>query len=100
MLDPVAGDIAVLLYTSGTTGTPKGAMMSHAQIAAKAEALVETWGWRADDVLLHAMPIFHTHGLFMSLSGALAVGAETLLLPRFTVEDVLAHLLAERPQRS
>ena len=91
-LSPVAAEIAVLLYTSGTTGAPKGAMMGHAQLAAKAAALVETWGWCSDDVLLHAMPIFHTHGLFMSLSGALAIAAETLLLDRFTVEDVLAHM--------
>lgn len=87
-----ANDPAVLLYTSGTTGTPKGAIMSHAQIAARAAALVDVWGWRADDVLLHAMPIFHTHGLFMSLSGALASNAHTILLPRFTIEEVLAHL--------
>lgn len=92
VLEPVDAQIAVLLYTSGTTGVPKGAMMGHAQLAAKAEALVETWGWTSDDVLLHAMPIFHTHGLFLSLSGALAAGAETLLLPEFSVESVIAHL--------
>ena len=91
-LPPTESEIAVLLYTSGTTGVPKGAMMGHAQMAAKAGALVEAWGWRSDDVLLHAMPIFHTHGLFMSLSGALAASAETLLLDRFTIEDVLTHL--------
>lgn len=91
-LDPVSSEIAFLLYTSGTTGAPKGAMMSHAQLSAKAAALVKTWDWSCSDVLLHAMPIFHTHGLFMSLSGALAAGAETLLLPRFTVDDVMDHL--------
>jgi malonyl-CoA/methylmalonyl-CoA synthetase len=92
VLDPASSEIAVLLYTSGTTGRPKGAMMGHGQLIAKAAALVMAWGWTHNDVLLHAMPVFHTHGLFMSLSGALAAAAETLMLPKFSVEDVVSHL--------
>jgi malonyl-CoA/methylmalonyl-CoA synthetase len=59
-------DNAVLLYTSGTTGRPKGAMITHGNLAANGLALHQAWGWRADDVLLHALPLFHIHGLFVA----------------------------------
>ena len=85
-------DVAALLYTSGTTGRPKGAMMTHGQLWAKADALTRHWGWTPADVLLHAMPIFHTHGLFLSMHCVLATGSSMLFLPRFDPECVLRLL--------
>ena len=61
-----ADDLAAILYTSGTTGRSKGAMLSHANLLSNAETLVDVWRFTADDVLLHALPIFHTHGLFVA----------------------------------
>jgi malonyl-CoA/methylmalonyl-CoA synthetase len=76
-------DLAALLYTSGTTGRPKGAMLSHENLASNARALVEAWAFSADDVILHALPVFHTHGLFVATNTALFAGASLLFLPRF-----------------
>lgn len=87
-----AGDPAALLYTSGTTGRPKGAVLSHRNLASNAEVLQRAWGFRADDVLLHALPLFHTHGLFVACHCVLQCGASMLLLPKFDVEEVLRHL--------
>lgn len=87
-----AGDPAALLYTSGTTGRPKGAVLSHRNLASNAEVLQRAWGFRADDVLLHALPLFHTHGLFVACHCVLQCGASMLLLPKFDVEEVLHHL--------
>lgn len=86
------GDLAAILYTSGTTGRSKGAMLSHANLRSNAEALSQTWGFTSADRLLHALPIFHVHGLFISLHCALASGATTLWLPKFDAESVLRHL--------
>jgi malonyl-CoA/methylmalonyl-CoA synthetase len=86
------GDVAALLYTSGTTGRPKGAMLTHANLAANAEALVQVWRFAASDVLLHALPLFHAHGLFVALHCALWVGARTRLLARFDAEEVAREL--------
>ncbi|HZD25106.1 MAG TPA: AMP-binding protein, partial [Alphaproteobacteria bacterium] len=61
-----AEDIAAILYTSGTTGRPKGAMLSHRNLSSNTQALYEVWQFRAGDVLLHALPIFHAHGLFVA----------------------------------
>ena len=83
---------ATLLYTSGTTGRPKGAVLSHRNLASNAEVLQRTWGFRTDDVLLHALPLFHTHGLFVACHCVLQCGASMLLLPKFDVEEVLRHL--------
>jgi malonyl-CoA/methylmalonyl-CoA synthetase len=85
-------DLAAMLYTSGTTGKPKGAMLTHRNLASNALALVEAWRFTADDVLLHALPIFHTHGLFVASHCALLSGARMLWLPRFERERVLALL--------
>jgi len=85
-------DVAALLYTSGTTGHPKGAMLTHGHLWAKADTLTRLWGWRWEDTLLHAMPIFHTHGLFLSLHCVLASGAGMLFLPRFEVETAIRCL--------
>ncbi|TDI67687.1 MAG: malonyl-CoA synthase [Alphaproteobacteria bacterium] len=85
-------DLAALLYTSGTTGRSKGAMLSHENLASNARALVEAWRFGADDVLLHALPIFHTHGLFVATNVALFCGASLLYLPRFDVDAVIGGL--------
>lgn len=85
-------DIAVLCYTSGTTGVPKGAEISHGNLAATVEALHGAWRWAADDVLLHALPLHHIHGLFVAQHGALRAGAHTVWAERFRADDVLARL--------
>ena len=83
-----ADDLAALLYTSGTTGRSKGAMLTHGNLASNALALRETWRFTADDVLIHALPIFHTHGLFVATNITLFSGATMLFLPRFDVDEV------------
>ncbi|WP_459614772.1 malonate--CoA ligase [Bordetella sp. 2513F-2] len=85
-------DLAAILYTSGTTGRSKGAMLSHGNLASNARVLHEYWGWRADDVLLHMLPIFHVHGLFVASHGALLAGARMIWLPRLDVERALHYL--------
>lgn len=87
---PVTGDdIAAIIFTSGTTGRPKGAMMPHGHLLAKALALTEALEWQRSDVLLHAMPIHHSHGLFMTTHCVLAAGASMLFLPRFDAAEVV-----------
>lgn len=83
---------AAVLYTSGTTGRPKGAVLSHGSLVYNARALRVAWNWRDDDVLLHALPIYHVHGLFVALHSAFFSGSEVRFLPRFDVEDVLLAL--------
>jgi malonyl-CoA/methylmalonyl-CoA synthetase len=78
-----ADDIAAILYTSGTTGKPKGAMLTHGNLASNATALHRLWGFRSDDVLLHALPLFHIHGLFVALNIMLLNGGRLILLPKF-----------------
>jgi malonyl-CoA/methylmalonyl-CoA synthetase len=85
-------DLAALLYTSGTTGRAKGAMMSHGNLAANALALHRIWGFEAGDVLLHALPIFHTHGLFVAINCVLLNGTEMLFLSKFDAEQVIRLL--------
>ncbi len=85
-------DLAAILYTSGTTGRSKGAMMSHWNLASNALTLHKAWGFRPDDVLLHALPIFHTHGLFVATNCVLMNGSGMLFLPRFDA-DVVIRLL-------
>ena len=87
-----AGDPASIIYTSGTTGRSKGAMLSHGNLAANAVALREIWGFTPDDVLLHALPIFHVHGLFVALHCAFLSGAPMVWLPKFDDAQVLAGL--------
>ena len=86
------GDLAAILYTSGTTGRAKGAMLSHGNLTANAEALAEVWRFTPEDVLLHALPIFHTHGLFVATNTCVMAGASMILLPRFEVPEVLRRL--------
>jgi malonyl-CoA/methylmalonyl-CoA synthetase len=83
---------AVIIYTSGTTGRPKGAEITHGNLISNLEALHEAWGWRSDDVLLHVLPIFHVHGLFVALHGALHAGATTLLMREFDARRTLQML--------
>jgi malonyl-CoA/methylmalonyl-CoA synthetase len=76
-------DPAMVAYTSGTTGRPKGAVLSHGNLRAGAEALVAAWGWTPDDRLVHALPMFHMHGLGAAINGSLTAGASMAVLPRF-----------------
>lgn len=76
-------DLAAILYTSGTTGQPKGAMLSHKNLQSNAEVLVDLWGFTDRDVLIHALPIFHVHGLFVALHCAMMVGAPMYFEPAF-----------------
>jgi malonyl-CoA/methylmalonyl-CoA synthetase len=85
-------DLAAIIYTSGTTGRSKGAMLTHGNLAANALALKDTWRFTPDDVLLHFLPLFHIHGLFVALNVTLAAGASLVFLPAFTPEAVLAGL--------
>jgi malonyl-CoA/methylmalonyl-CoA synthetase len=87
-----AEDLAAILYTSGTTGRSKGAMLSHGNLASNARALAETWRFSADDRLLHALPIFHAHGLFVATNVTLIAGASMLLLPRFDLDEIIRLL--------
>jgi malonyl-CoA/methylmalonyl-CoA synthetase len=97
VLDAVAPhDVALIAYTSGTTGAPKGAVLTHANLLANSESIAVTWRWRADDRLVHALPIFHGHGLCVALYTSLLTGASAVLLPRFDVDGVLDACGAHR----
>ncbi len=82
-------DAALVAYTSGTTGAPKGAVLTHGNLLANSESVALTWRWDADDRLVHALPIFHGHGLCVGLYTSLLAGASAVLLPRFDVDAVL-----------
>jgi malonyl-CoA/methylmalonyl-CoA synthetase len=84
--------IAAMLYTSGTTGRPKGAMLTRANLASNAVALMNAWSITAEDVLIHALPIFHVHGLFIAINSLTAAGATMLFRPKFDPEDVIAQM--------
>jgi malonyl-CoA/methylmalonyl-CoA synthetase len=85
-------DLAALLYTSGTTGRSKGAMLTQANLLSNALVLQQAWKFGPEDCLLHALPVFHTHGLFVATNVTLAAGGSMILLPRFDLEAVLAAL--------
>ncbi len=85
-------DLAALLYTSGTTGRSKGAMLTHRNLASNALALVEEWGFTRGDVLLHALPIYHVHGLFVAIHCVLLAGARMLWLAKFDAREVASLL--------
>jgi malonyl-CoA/methylmalonyl-CoA synthetase len=87
-----ADDLAAIIYTSGTTGRSKGAMLSHGNLLENARALHALWGFAPDDVLLHALPIFHVHGLFVALHCALLSGAPMLWLAKYDDAEVMAAL--------
>lgn len=90
--EAAASELAAIVYTSGTTGRSKGAMLSHGALAANGQALTDAWGFTSDDVLLHALPIYHVHGLFIALHCVFLSGSRALWLPRFDEEAVLAAL--------
>lgn len=85
-------DLAAILYTSGTTGRSKGAMLTHGNLLSNAQVLKEAWGWREGDVLVHALPIFHVHGLFVAIHGALLNGSRMLWHAKFDPKRVIADL--------
>ena len=85
-------DLAALLYTSGTTGRSKGAMLTRANLATNAITLAQEWRFDERDVLLHALPIFHVHGLFVAINTVLAAGCSVLFLPKFDADEVVRSL--------
>ncbi|HEY9079407.1 malonyl-CoA synthase [Magnetovibrio sp.] len=89
VVDVTGDDLAAILYTSGTTGRSKGAMLSHDNLASNALALHKMWGWRDGDVLIHALPIFHVHGLFVAIHCALINGSKMWFLPKFDADQVI-----------
>ena len=82
-------DLAAILYTSGTTGRSKGAMLSHGNLASNAATLIDAWRFTANDVLLHALPIFHTHGLFVATNTMLMAGGSMIFLPAFNANEMI-----------
>jgi malonyl-CoA/methylmalonyl-CoA synthetase len=82
-------DLAAILYTSGTTGRSKGAMLTHKNLASNALTLKDAWRFTADDVLIHALPIYHTHGLFVASNVTLLSGASMFFLPKFDADEIM-----------
>ncbi|GLQ06737.1 malonate--CoA ligase [Sneathiella chinensis] len=85
-------DLAAILYTSGTTGRSKGAMLTHNNLASNAQSLVTAWAFNEQDVLLHALPIFHVHGLFVALHCAFLKGNKVIFLDKFDPDTVIENL--------
>lgn len=84
-------DLAAILYTSGTTGRSKGAMLTQRNLSSNAHALRDLWRITTTDVLLHALPLYHTHGLFTATNTILAAGAAMILLPKFDLDEIFAQ---------
>lgn len=87
-----ADEIAAIVYTSGTTGRSKGAMLSHGNLLSNARTLLEIWGFRPDDILIHALPIFHVHGLFVALHTMFLNGSKTIFLQKFDTGQMIRLL--------
>ena len=87
-----ADELAAILYTSGTTGRSKGAMLTHGNLLSNARTLHAYWGWQSSDVLIHALPVFHVHGLFVASHGALLAGAKMLWFNKFESKATIAQL--------
>jgi malonyl-CoA/methylmalonyl-CoA synthetase len=85
-------DLAAILYTSGTTGRSKGAMLTHGNLLSNAQVLKTYWGWREGDVLIHALPIFHVHGLFVALHGALLNGSKMIWFGKFDPKKTIERM--------
>jgi malonyl-CoA/methylmalonyl-CoA synthetase len=85
-------DLAAILYTSGTTGRSKGAMLTHRALASNSETLRDVWRFTGDDVLIHALPIFHTHGLFVATNVTLMAGGSCIFLPGFDAGAIMAAM--------
>ncbi|GGW27364.1 acyl-CoA synthetase [Streptomyces xantholiticus] len=90
--EPAAGSAALIVYTSGTTGPPKGAVLPRRAVATTLDALEDAWQWSRDDVLVHALPLFHVHGLILGILGPLRRGGEVRHLGRFTPQGVAREL--------
>ena len=91
-MEQQADDLAAILYTSGTTGRSKGAMLTHGNMLSNAQMLKDYWGWKKGDVLIHALPIFHVHGLFVAIHGALINGSKMIWLSKFDPQWVIAKM--------
>ncbi|MEP2945458.1 MAG: malonyl-CoA synthase [Lentilitoribacter sp.] len=91
-VDRSGDDLAAILYTSGTTGRSKGAMLTQENLLSNARTLVKAWKFTSDDALLHALPIFHTHGLFVATNISLLAGNEMIFLPKYNLDDIIALL--------
>lgn len=87
-----ADDVAIIMYTSGTTGQPKGAMLTHGCLRSNGHSLKNAWGFTSSDTLLHALPIFHAHGLFISTHCALLSGSKVVFLEKFDADKVVSCL--------
>jgi malonyl-CoA/methylmalonyl-CoA synthetase len=87
-----ADDLAAILYTSGTTGRSKGAMLTHGNMLSNALTLKDYWGWKKGDVLIHALPIFHVHGLFVAIHGALINGSKMIWMAKFDPKRVISYM--------
>ncbi|PUE10399.1 malonyl-CoA synthase [Limnohabitans sp. T6-20] len=87
-----ADDLAAILYTSGTTGRSKGAMLTHGNMLSNALTLKDYWGWTKSDVLIHALPIFHVHGLFVAIHGALINGSKMIWMAKFDPKRAIASM--------
>jgi malonyl-CoA/methylmalonyl-CoA synthetase len=85
-------DLAAILYTSGTTGRSKGAMLTHRNLSSNAQTLVEYWRFTDKDVLLHALPIYHTHGLFVASNTIMLAGGAMIFLPKFDADETMRYL--------
>ena len=92
VVDADKDDVAAILYTSGTTGRSKGAMLTHNNLGSNAKTLHSAWGFKPGDTLLHALPLFHTHGLFVAINIMLMNGGKVILLPKFDADDVVERL--------
>jgi malonyl-CoA/methylmalonyl-CoA synthetase len=91
-VDCTADDLAAILYTSGTTGRSKGAMLSHGNLESNASTLRDAWRFTDRDVLLHALPIFHTHGLFVATNVILMAGGSMIFLPKLDTDQIFRFL--------
>lgn len=97
---PVSDGPALVLYTSGTTGAPKGAVLTERNITTDLDMLADAWAWTADDTVVHALPLFHVHGLVLGLFGSLRRGGALRWVGKFTPEDLAKALATEAKQRA
>ena len=93
-VDRKPDDLAALLYTSGTTGRSKGAMLTQNNLLSNAKTLKKLWQVTKSDILIHALPIFHTHGLFVALNTAMLAGAKVNFIPKFDIDEIIERLHA------